>query len=69
MEEEYGRPDCPDYGYLEERREADKVGVGATLGQDVEEELCAAHGGEKGGKERRVDKRRSKLGEIRVKHT
>ena len=48
MQKEYRRPDCLDQGQLEERRETDQGGVGAALGEDVEEELCAAYGMEEG---------------------
>ena len=69
MEEEYGRPDCPDYGHLEERGEVEKAGVGATLGQDVEEEVCAAQGGKEGREEGWGEERRSDWTEITVKQT
>ena len=47
----------------------EKAGVGATLGQDVEEELCAAQGGEQGWEERWREERRSDWTEITVKQT
>ena len=69
MEEENGRPHCPDYGHLEERGEVEKAGVGATLGQDVEEELCAAQGVEEGLEEGGGEERTSDWTEIMVKKT
>ena len=44
MQKEYWWPDCLDKRYLDERRERGKDGVGAALGEDMEEDLCATKG-------------------------